>query len=183
MDKANTPDEVVDIVDENDNVVGTSTKGLVNSNPKLWHREIGVLIFDSQNKVLIQQRSKKKKNNPLQWTMSVAGHVPSGKTYEEAAHMELTEELGFDTELIAYEKLISREPMETQVVTSFIGRFPKNASVKINTDEVEDYKFVTEKELEKMNETEMVNQPSLKDFRKYFRGGFAKFVKIFKVFK
>ena len=40
MDKANTPDEVVDIVNENDEVIGTSTKGEVNSNPALTHRKI-----------------------------------------------------------------------------------------------------------------------------------------------
>ena len=37
MDKTNTPDEIVDVVDENDEVVGQSTKDEVNSNPKSIH--------------------------------------------------------------------------------------------------------------------------------------------------
>ncbi len=177
MDKANTPDEIVDVIDENDNVVGTSTKKEVNSNPHLIHREITVLIFNEQNKVLIQQRSKYKKNNPLMWTISVAGHVPSGKSYEEAAHMELKEELGFDTKLVNYEKEIFREENETQMVTSFIGKFPKGDNVTINKDEIEVYRFVTQEELEEINEIEEFEQGSLGDFRRFFKGELDNYVK------
>lgn len=175
IDKTNTPDEIVDVVDENDNVIGKSTKGEVNSNPSLCHREIAVLIFDEQNKVLIQQRSRLKKNNPLVWIISVAGHVPSGMTYEEAAHMELTEELGFDTELIAYDKAKYQNESETQLITSFLGKFPKEAKVKFNKDEVENYKFVDKDELEELNRTQKIEPDSLNDFRRFFDREYDKF--------
>lgn len=177
MDKANTPDEIVDVVNEKDEVIATSTKGEVNSNPSLWHREICVLIFDTSGKILIQQRSKKKKHNPLVWTISVAGHVPSGMSYEDAAHKELKEELGFDTRLIAYEKRIFKEPSETQVITSFIGKIPENATVILNKDEVETYKFITVGELETMEGKEKIEEGSLQDFRKFFRSEYDKFIK------
>lgn len=174
-DKTNTPDEIVDVVDKNDNVIGKSTKGEVNSNPSLLHREIAILIFDGEGRVLIQQRSKNKKNNPLMWTLSVAGHVPSSMTYEEAAQMELTEELGFNTKLVVYEKMIFREPSETQIVTSFLGKFPKNAVIKINKDEIESYRFVTSTQLENLNKTEKVEKGSFLDFRKFFSGDLDKY--------
>lgn len=175
IDKANTPDEIVDIVDENDNVIGKSTKGEVNSNPKLIHREIAVLIFDEQNRVLLQQRSRSKKNDPLVWIISVAGHVPSGMTYEEAAHMELKEELGFDTKLIPYEKAKYQNESETQLITSFLGEFPKEAKVNFNKDEIENCKFLDSNELEELNNTEKIEPDSLNDFREFFKGNYDKY--------
>lgn len=175
MDKANTPDEIVDVIDENDNVIGKSTKKEVNSNPSLIHREIAVLIFDNNGRVLTQQRSKNKKNDPLVWTISAVGHVPSGMTYEEAAHMELMEELGFDTKLIPYEKKMFHYETETQIATSFLGLFPENAKVMISKEEIEAYKFVDINELEELNRTEKVESDSLSDFRKFFSGDFDKF--------
>lgn len=177
MDKANTPDEVVDVVDENDNVIGTSTKGEVNSNPSLWHREICVIIYDNQGRVLVQQRSKNKKHNPLVWTLSVAGHVPSGETYERAAHRELKEELGIGTELNVYEKQAFHLPTETQIITSYLGKFPQGETITINKNEVETYRFVSEGELEELNLKDKVEDISLADLRKFFKGEFKKFVK------
>ena len=176
-DKTNTPDEIVDIVDENDNVVGKSTKGEVNSNPSLIHREIGIIIFDDHKRVLTQQRSRKKKNNPLIWTISVAGHVPSGMTYDEAAHMELKEELGFDTKLVVYEKELFREKNETQMVTSFLGKFPDGVKIFFNQDEVEECRFADLPELEELNKKDGVEEVSLNDFKKFFRGDFDELVK------
>lgn len=93
------PEEILDIVNEKDEVIGTEKKEIANKNPQLIHREVGVIIFDLDNKILLQKRSPKKSTNPGRWTVSSAGHVTSGETYEEAAYRELLEELGFDTKL------------------------------------------------------------------------------------
>ena len=108
QDKANTPDEIVDVVNELDIVVGQATKREVNGNPALIHREVGVLIYDENNRVLTQLRSRNKKFNPLIWSISVAGHVPSGMTTEAAAYMEMKEELGIYTPLRYIEKNLLR---------------------------------------------------------------------------
>ena len=126
--------------------------------------------------MLIQQRSRNKKHNPLAWTLSVAGHVPSGEGYEEAAHRELKEELGFDINLAPYEKAIFRSPTETQIITSYIGKFIAGTRVIINNDEIEDYKFVTESELEDLNIKDKVENISLNDLRKFFRGKYDEVV-------
>jgi isopentenyl-diphosphate delta-isomerase type 1 len=174
-DKANTPDEVVDVVNEKDEVVGQSTKGEVNSNPKVIHREVAVLIYDNQNRILIQQRSKNKKFMPLIWIISVAGHVKSGQSYEDAAHMELTEELGFDTQLKLYDKQLIKYSNETQFSACYLGRIPEGVTVKIDPRETEQAKFVDEIELNKMIEGgEKIEEYSLSDFRKFFGGEFDK---------
>ena len=74
-DKANTPEEVIDLVNEKDEIIGTVTKKTANSNPNIIHREIGVILFDKNNRILFQQRSKKKLIDPMVWTVSCEGHI------------------------------------------------------------------------------------------------------------
>ena len=172
-DKANTPEEIVDVVNEQDEVIGQSTKGIVNSDPSLIHREVAVLIYDDQNRILTQQRSRNKKTNPLKWIISVAGHVKSGQSYVDAAHMELKEELGFDTQLKLYDKQICRYLNETQFAAGYLGKISANFKIKIDPAETEQAKFIDEAELNKMIANgEKIEEYSLSDFRKFFRGEF-----------
>ncbi|MBI5358780.1 NUDIX domain-containing protein [Candidatus Amesbacteria bacterium] len=168
-DKTNTPDEIVDVVNEQDEVIGQSTKGEVNSNPNLIHREVTVLIYDAQNRILIQQRSRNKKTNPTMWILSVAGHVKSGQTYEQAAHAELQEELGFDTDLKLYEKQKFSYENETQFTCSYLGKVPRDTKIEFDSNETEQIMFIDEKGLDKMIESgEKIEEYSLSEFRKFF---------------
>lgn len=178
MDKTNTPDEIVDVVDENDVIIGQATKAQVNSDPKLIHREIGVLIYDDKNRIYIQQRSYKKKFYPGWWIISVAGHIPAGMDPLAAAHMELVEELGFDTELKFYIKEKLCFPTETHFAYGYAGRFPQETVIKINRDEIEQGKFVKEQELDEMIAGgEKLEDYSLADFRKFWREGLKTYEK------
>lgn len=178
MDLTNTPDEIVDVVDENDNVIGQATKGEVNSNPNVIHREVGVLIFDAQGRILIQQRSRKKKMYPLWWMISVAGHVPAGMSPEQSAHKELQEELGFDTNLVQYEKILLKYPTENFFSYGYIGKFSSGVQIEIDSNETEDFKFVNESELDKMIKNgDKIEEYSLADFRKFFKGEFDHLIK------
>ena len=174
-DKTNTPDEIVDVVNEQDEVIGQSTKGEVNSNSNVIHREVAVLIYDDQNRVLIQQRSKNKKFMPLFWIISVAGHVKSSQTYEDAAQMELGEELGFNTELRLYDKQLIKYSNETQFSACYLGKIPNGVTIRIDPRETEAVRFVNETELDEMiKRGEKIEEYSLSDFRKFFRGEFDK---------
>ena len=53
--------EILDLVNENDEVVGEIEKEIANSDPNLIHREISVYVFDNENRLLMGQRSLKKK--------------------------------------------------------------------------------------------------------------------------
>lgn len=55
--KAKTDEEILDLVDENDEVIGKVGKSEANSDLKLIHREIGVLIYDGRKRVLFNKRS------------------------------------------------------------------------------------------------------------------------------
>ena len=86
-------DEIFDVVDEHNRVVGTATRAEVHQKG-LRHRACHIIVFDEQSRVLVQQRSLTKDNSPGLWDSSSAGHVDSGETYEQCAVRELREELG-----------------------------------------------------------------------------------------
>lgn len=91
--KAQRDDELFDIVDHLDRVVGQATRARVHA-CQLWHRAIHVLIFDRAGRVLLQKRSMLKDTAPGKWDSSCSGHLDAGEDYEPAARRELGEELG-----------------------------------------------------------------------------------------
>lgn len=155
MDKANEPDELLDLVNENDVIIGEITKKEANSNPKLLHREIAVLIVDSKNRILFQQRSQKKNVHPLEWTISCAGHIPKGMSPEQAAHKELKEELGFDTELKFIRKVLDKDTNETRFFYCYTGKY-NNEPINIEKEEVEQTKFMGKDEFDVFLQSESV---------------------------
>ena len=92
---AQSPDEVFDVVDENDRVIGQATRAEVHAK-KLFHRAVHILVFDTAGRVLLQKRSMAKDTCPGLFSTSCAGHVDAGERYENAAARELREELGID---------------------------------------------------------------------------------------
>jgi len=86
--------ELLDIVDVHDRVTGVASRGEIHARG-LMHRSVHVLVFNSENSVLLQKRSMQKDQFAGMWDSSCAGHVESGQSYEETAPRELQEELGF----------------------------------------------------------------------------------------
>src|SRR3989338_2914532 len=129
-------DELLDLVAENDNVIGEVLMNQANRDPNLIHRESGVLLFDGRRKLLLQQRSFKKTVSPGVWEVSAAGHVTKGLTPIEAAHKELKEELGFDTALKFVERHKIKQPNETHFTYFYLGKYA-GQEIITNKDEVE----------------------------------------------
>lgn len=111
--------EIVDIVDADDNVVGSAPKDEVRQQGLLC-RVSFVVLLNSKNELYLQQRKSTKKTYPLYWSGSAAGHVQSGETYHETALRELEEELGVRADLTAIGKFTS--DADKEIVTVFIGR-------------------------------------------------------------
>jgi len=85
--------EWLDIVDENDCVIGCDTRERVHKDGHL-HRSSHMVLFNTQGHVFVQRRSMSKDTNAGLWDTSAAGHVDSGETYIDCAVRELHEELG-----------------------------------------------------------------------------------------
>jgi isopentenyl-diphosphate Delta-isomerase len=89
--------ELLPVVNENDEVVGTSPRGVIHAQG-LLHRAVHILVFRSDGSVYLQQRSLIKDCSPGKWDSSCSGHVDPGESYQDSAHRELKEELGLDVE-------------------------------------------------------------------------------------
>lgn len=142
-------DELLDLVNEKDEVIGEVWKSEANTNPKLIHREIMVYLFDDQNRLLMQQRSFKKKVYPGVWADTAAGHVGKGEEPETAAHRELREELGFDTKLILYKKKIFYYPMETHISYCYVGKY-SGEKIEFDKEEIGAVKLVKIEEIDEL---------------------------------
>lgn len=87
--------EQVDVVDEHDAVVRTTTREECHREGWL-HRAVHVLVFNDAGELYLHRRSEKLRLWPGKWTSSASGHVDAGESYEHAAARELKEELGID---------------------------------------------------------------------------------------
>ena len=95
--KAQDPNEIFDIVDADDRVVGQATRAEVHAR-KLFHRAVHILIFTPGGTLILQRRSLAKDTCPGLLSSSCAGHVDAGESYGFAALRELEEELGISVQ-------------------------------------------------------------------------------------
>ncbi len=86
-------EEIFDVVNERDEVIGQQNRGEVHR-LGLMHRAVHVLVFNAARQVFLQKRSLKKDRQPGLWDSSASGHVDSGEDYDACAVREAREELG-----------------------------------------------------------------------------------------
>jgi len=91
--QAQRGDEIFDVVNEHDEVVGQSTRREVHARG-LLHRAVHVLVFNARGQVFLQKRSMAKDSAPGCWDSSCSGHLDAGEDYLPAAVRELDEEIG-----------------------------------------------------------------------------------------
>ncbi|MEQ2010424.1 MAG: NUDIX domain-containing protein [Limisphaerales bacterium] len=86
-------EEIFDVVDDRDRVIGKQTRREVHRRG-LKHRAVHVLVLNERGEVYLQKRSFKKDTFPGAWDSSASGHLNSGETYEACAVREAREEIG-----------------------------------------------------------------------------------------
>ncbi len=124
--------EILDLVDENDKVVGTISRAENREKRTKKTRVVHCLIVNSEGKLWIPRRSADKKTYPLGLDFSASGYVSSGETYEEAIKREAQEELNLDVSKINIQE------------KAYLSPFKDNASrfikfYEIRTDETPNY--------------------------------------------
>jgi isopentenyldiphosphate isomerase len=87
--------EMLEIVDENDNVIGLETRTKVHEQG-LLHREIHIFFLTPKGEIIFQHRAKDKDTYPNKLDATVGGHVEPTMSYEETAVKECKEETGVD---------------------------------------------------------------------------------------
>ncbi|MGH8006476.1 MAG: NUDIX hydrolase YfcD [Candidatus Binatia bacterium] len=86
-------DEIVTIVDEHNNVVGTAPRREMRAQ-NLPHRSTYILVFNARGELYMQKRTMTKDVFPGSYDPAAGGVVLAGETYEQGATRELEEEMG-----------------------------------------------------------------------------------------
>lgn len=121
-------DQVI-LVDTKDHKIGVLDKVEAHRGVGRLHRAISVFLFNSQGKLLIQQRSAIKIVGALQWANTCCGNVRPSETYEQCALRRLREELGIEQVNISavtkflYQVQCNDDFSEYEMDQVFIGRF------------------------------------------------------------
>ncbi|MCJ1454830.1 isopentenyl-diphosphate delta-isomerase idi1 [Mycoblastus sanguinarius] len=170
-------EEVCIVLDENDVPIGSASKKVChlmkNIDDGLLHRAFSVFLFDSNNRLLLQQRASEKITFPDMWTNTCCSHplgVPgeTGDNLEtavqgvrRAAQRKLDQELGIKAKQVPLEKF--------QFLTRIHYKAPSDGKwgeheidyilfIKADVDhtpnpnEVRDSRYVSEEELKMMFE-------------------------------
>ncbi len=87
--------EMVDVVDENNRVIGEAPRKGIHKTDKL-HRAVHIFLIDSQGRLWIEKRGPNTDTLQGHYDCSAAGHVEKGESYEHAAQREAMEELGIE---------------------------------------------------------------------------------------
>lgn len=150
------PDELFDVIDENDHVLQQETRSVVHQ-LGLWHRGVHVLLFTREGKLLVQQRSKDRLHSPLALDCSVSEHVKAGEDYFEAALRGLSEEMGIHG--IDIQPLIKFKmnygPNDNEISTIFQGEV-NPAQVRFDPVEIERVDYYSLNELQEL----LMNKPA-----------------------
>ena len=103
------------IVNENDESLGVMEKMQAHEQGVL-HRAFSIFIFDSEGRMLLQQRAGKKYHGAWLWTNACCSHPMPGETVEDAAVRRLKEELGIEIPISRIFSFLYREPVENNLI-------------------------------------------------------------------
>ena len=140
-------EELFDIVDENDRVIGQAPRSEVHAR-KLLHRAVHIFVLDSQGRLLIHRRSATKDEYPLCYTSSASGHLSAGESYEECAPREMQEEIGLSAELTFLHKFPASP--ETAYEHTVLYKAVTNAVPTFDPGEIESGSYLSLNEIQQM---------------------------------
>ncbi len=141
-------EEMLDIVNAADEVIGQASRAQVHRENHM-HRATHILLFNSEQHIFMQLRSKTKDTNPGLWDTSAAGHVDAGETYEACAARELAEELGVVVAVDALREIGRLSPSADNGY-EFVRIYAATSDdpITLEASEIDDGKWVTRSELE-----------------------------------
>ncbi len=142
-------EELFDIVDEQDRVIGRAPRSACHGDPGLIHRVAHVLVFNPAGELLLQKRSRHKDVQPGRWDTSVGGHLDAGEEYLQAALREMAEELGIvDQSLEFLYSYPHRNAFESENVATYWTCY--DGGIVFNPEEIEAVCFYSAAEIDRI---------------------------------
>ena len=134
------------LVNSRDQAIGKIDLLTAHQNPAQLHRAISIVIFNSQNQLLLQKRSRQKPLFPLFWSNTCCTHPQPGETSLQAANRRLFEEMGLKTKLkflykFTYQAPYNSKLSEHELDSVFLGC--SDDQPQPNPQEAADFKYLT----------------------------------------
>jgi isopentenyldiphosphate isomerase len=86
--------ELLPLVNEAGEIIGSATRGECHDGTKLLHPVVHLHLFNSAGHLYLQHRPQWKTIQPGKWDTAVGGHVDYGENVSTALKREVSEELG-----------------------------------------------------------------------------------------
>jgi len=137
-------DEQLEIINENDEVIGHESRKVIHQKG-LLHREIHIWFITPNQEIVFQHRAKDKDTYPDKLDATVGGHVEPGMSYEDTAIKEAEEETGIKLDLskLKLVKKIRKESFDE--ATGLINNTIRSQYVYLFNGNIEDLQIETGK--------------------------------------
>jgi isopentenyl-diphosphate Delta-isomerase len=143
-------EELLDIVDDNDIVLGREPRSTVHK-VGLQHRGVHVFLFTTDGKMLVQKRSADRASSPSMLDCSVSEHVKAGESYREAAIRGMKEELGLEGgEIERLTKFRMNYGVNDNEISELFQGIVEPGDVKFDPIEIETIAYLGMDELKRM---------------------------------
>lgn len=160
-------EEYVDVVDDEDNVIGKVTwKEMMDKS--ILHRTSNVMVFNRKGKLFVHKRASNLRLYPSMYGIKIGGSVRAGETYENAAKKELLEEVGMkNPKLIQLFRLKSRRKENNVNRTIFKCMYDGN--LNLDRSEVAEGKFMDVKEVKLLLNNNKLSPSAVDVFKEYLK--------------
>ncbi len=149
----NEDNEILDLVDDDDIVVGTIRHGDAYTPDGLggrYIRAVSCFIMNSQGELWVPRRLESKRIAPGGLDYSAGGHVGAGETYEQAIIRELSEELSLQLDASQLVLIGKENPIDTPPYFYFsqVYLYQTDIAPHYNPDDFSGYEWLTVSELQ-----------------------------------
>lgn len=148
------------LVDENDQPLGTLSKGACHDGEGRLHRAFSVFLFDANGRLLIQQRAAGKRLWPGYWANSCCSHPRADEEMDEATLRRVSEELGLEESpalefvyKFRYHARYENEGSEHELCWVYLGRVDAD-SLYPNALEIAEWRFLEADAVDDLMNTE-----------------------------
>lgn len=142
------PDELLDLVDDNDNVIGTQWRSEFDANGSHHARAVNAFIVNDEGKLWIPRRTAQKKRFPNALDMSVGGLVAQGESYEVGFRRETQEEINVDIDAVPWRDLgVLMPPRDGVNAFMHVYEIRMNDVPNYNHDDFSEFFWLTPQEL------------------------------------
>jgi len=127
-------DHLVDIVDDNDQVIGQELKSK-KIEMGFISRVVAIFLLRTNGKLIVCKRADHKDDVAGKYDLAAVGNVMQGESYPDAAQRELKEELNIQCPLTRLEKFYQEVHNDDKIYKIFCGIFVGTTDDEIQLNE------------------------------------------------